>query len=183
MNVEWEKLVARKSDLIEKRFFSEKFNDRALLIGALTRNAFLNDHLDCDELKNNGTQDRFHTLGDTILDFIIFDHFAQKSKESPEIRYSPEQLNKFREIYGKNEHLHTFSKNVIELQRYVIWGSDEKAKKRWVESDWILGDLFEALIGAIYIDKGLDGVNIFVGTIKFFENMDKLFSPENRTDV
>jgi len=76
-------------------------------------------------------------------------------------------MNKFREIYGENKHLHIFSKDVLKLQRYVIWGKDEEAKERWIGSDWILGDLFEALLGAIYVDKRIDGVNKFMNKIKW----------------
>ena len=175
----WEKFVEYRSELVKNGLFSESFNDPLLLISALTRSAFVNEHRNCSQLVQNGTQDRFHTLGDKILDFVIFDHFSQKSKESPGIRYSPEQFNRFREIYGKNEHLHKFSKDVIKLQEFVIWGPDEKKepRKRWEESDTVLAHLFEALIGAIYVDMDLEGVKRFIEEIQFFEIMTRLFNP------
>jgi dsRNA-specific ribonuclease len=38
---------------------------------------------------------------------------------------------------------------------------------------------FEAFVGAIFIDKGIDEVKKFFGTIKFFETIEKLNSSKN----
>ena len=176
MAATWEEYVEEQSSPIEDKFLDgEKFNDRLLLIRALTRNAKLNEALEFHEMKANGSQIGLDTIGDTVLDFVIIDHFSQESRETSKARYSPEQLNKFREIYGTNPHLHDFSKNVIGLQQYVIWGNDEEDKKKWAENSTdLLADCFEALLGAIYLDKGIDGVKKFMKNVMFFDYMDKI---------
>jgi hypothetical protein len=54
----------------------------------------------CQELKDTGRFGGLNTIGDRILDFIIIDHFAAVNEN-----LTPEQINKYREVYGKNETL------------------------------------------------------------------------------
>ncbi|MDD1660343.1 MAG: ribonuclease III domain-containing protein [Methanomicrobiales archaeon] len=171
----WSKYVKEKSSQVENKFLGERFHDRLLLIRALTRNAKLNEEIEFPELKANGSQVGFDTIGDTILDFTIIDHFSQGSKKFERIRCSPEQLNDLREFYGNNLILHKFAKNSLKLQDYIIWGSDEKARKTWNDQRTdLLADCFEALLGAIYLDKGIKGVMKFMQKNQFFQNIDKI---------
>ena len=125
----WSKFVKEKSSQVENKFLGERFHDRLLLIRALTRNAKLNEEIEFPELKANGSQVGFDTIGDTILDFLVIDHFSQRSKKLEKIRCSPEQLNDLREFYGNNLILHKFAKNSLKLQEYIIWGVMKKPGK------------------------------------------------------
>ena len=171
----WSKFVKEKSSRAEDRFLGERFHDRLLLIRALTRNAKLNEEIEFPELNANGSQVGFDTIGDTILDFTIIDHFSQGSKKLEKIRCSPEQLNDLREFYGNNLILHKFAKNSLKLQDYIIWGGDEKARKVWNNQKTdLLADCFEALLGAIYLDKGIKGVMKFMEKTRFFQTIDRM---------
>jgi ribonuclease-3 len=175
MAISWDEYVKERSSLAESKFLGEQFNDRELLIRALTRNAVLNEKPPYEELKTNGSQIGLDTIGDTVLDFVIIDHFSRESKESLKKRYSPEELNDLREFYGNNLILHKFAKISMELQHYVIWGNDEEDKEKWnVPTTDLLADCLEALIGAIYLDKGTKGVIKFMEKIQFFKNVDKI---------
>jgi dsRNA-specific ribonuclease len=171
----WSKFVKEKSIRVENRFLGERFQDRLLLIRALTRNAKLNEEIEYPELKANGSQVGFDTIGDTILDFLIIDHFSQGSKKREKIRCSPDQLNDLREFYGNNLILHTFAKDSLKLQEYIIWGSDEITRKTWNDQRTdLLADCFEALLGAIYLDKGIRGAMKFMERTRFFPTIDRM---------
>jgi ribonuclease-3 len=174
MATPWKKYVKERSSHIEGKFLGGRFKNRELLIRALTRNAVLNEKPPYEEFKTNGSQVGLDTIGDTVLDFVIIDHFSQKPKKSLKVKYSPEDLNRFRESYGKNLNLYKFSRDTIELQKYIIWGNDEEKKEKWKTSRKALADCFEALLGAIYLDKGMDGVKKFLKKIQFFQNMDEI---------
>lgn len=175
MAAPWSKFVKETASRVENRFLGEKFGDRLLLVRALTRNAKLNEEIEYPELKANGSQVGFDTIGDTILDFLIIDHFSQKSKKRAKIRCSPEQLNDLREFYGNNLILHRFAKNTLRLQDYIIWGSDEENRKVWNEPRTdLLADCFEALLGAIYLDRGIKGTMKFMENIRFFQTIDRM---------
>ena len=175
MGSSWLKFVKEKSSQVENKFLGERFHDRLLLIRALTRNAKLNEEIEFPELKANGSQVGFDTIGDTILDFLVIDHFSQRSKKLEKIRCSPEQLNDLREFYGNNLILHKFARTSLKLQEYIIWGRDEEDKKIWNEPRTdLLADCFEALLGAIYLDKGIRGVMKFMEKTRFFQTIDRM---------
>jgi len=175
MQTSWSTYVKEKASRVENRFLGEKFGDRLLLIRALTRNARINEEVDYPELKANGSQVGFDTIGDTILDFIVLDHFSRRTRKAGKIRCSPEQLNDLREFYGNNLILHRFAKNTLKLQEYIIWGSDEETRKVWSEPRTdLLADCFEALLGAMYLDKGIKGVERFMEKTRFFETIDRI---------
>jgi len=169
--LKWKEFVKEKSHPIEE-LLGKRFKKRELLIRALTRNAVLNEETDPPELRANGSQIGLNTIGDTVLDFVIIDHFLDQAVES-RMGCSPEKLTELRKFYGNNPALHKFAKKSVKLQEDIIWGPDEITRKVWDDPKTeLLADCFEALLGAIYLDKGLDGVKLFIEKIRFFKNMD-----------
>ena len=87
----------------------------------------------------------------------------------------PQQINEFREWYGKNETLHYFARNCIHLQNYILWGPDERKQEKWDHpATCILADRFEMLIAVIYLENGVDAVKEFLKKHRFFDEIDKL---------
>ena len=83
-------------------------------------------------------------------------------------------MNDYREFYGKNETLHRFSKNCIHLQKFILWGPDERDKEIWNQPETIiLADRFEMLVGVIYLEGGIDAVKIFLNKHKFFQEIER----------
>ena len=102
--------------------------------------------------KNNATykNDTLAQLGDVILDFVIIERGFSKG-------YSKQQIDDQRKGVGKNERLYDFVKSK-KLQRFCyhqkhFYGD---ARKEDQVSSGHHDSIVEAIIGAIYLDGGLD---------------------------
>ena len=121
-----------------------KFTDPKILIKSLTHKSY--------DSKNNNEKIEF--LGDRVLGLII----AKKLLEIyPEEREGILD-KKFASLVNKKKCLEIAKK--IELEKYILV-FNPKNKKIIIE-DKIVADCLEALIGAIYLDKGLNFTEKFV---------------------
>ena len=121
-----------------------KFTDTKTLITSLTHKSY-------DSINNN---EKIEFLGDRVLGLII----AKKLLEIyPEEREGVLD-KKFASLVNKKKCLEIAKK--IELEKYILV-SNPKNKKIIIE-DKIIADCLEALIGAIYLDKGLNFTEKFV---------------------
>ncbi len=98
---------------------------------------------------------RLEFLGDRILGLIIAHHIYDRFSKETEGKLS-QRLNLL--VSGK-----TCAKvaRTIGLPPYIVLGKqarDDGAR----DSDNVLGDIMESLIGALYIDQGLDSTRAFV---------------------
>lgn len=121
-----------------------------LLSRALTHRSFLNEHPDA--LEDN---ERLEFLGDAVLDFVVgawlYNHFP----EMPE-----GDLTRMRSALVHTAQLATFAR-LINLGAALRLGKGEiQAGGR--NRDTLLCDTFEAVIGAIYLDKGISAVQSFI---------------------
>lgn len=116
------------------------FQDRDLLLVALTHRSYAG--------RNN---ERLEFLGDAILNFVageaLFQHFPQ-AREG--------QLSRLRARLVKGQTLAILARG-FELGDYLRLGSGE-LKSGGFRRESILADALEALIGAIYLDAGMDVV-------------------------
>lgn len=143
--------------------------DKERLISAIISNAFLNEDVPFEQLKNIPEEHSLATLGDFVLDYAIIANYPVNET------VTPQKINDFREQYGNNTTLHRYARDCLHLQEYIIWGSDQRAQKTWnQESTCILADRFEMLIGAIYLEKGLNAVLEFLTAHQFFKKIDDL---------
>jgi ribonuclease-3 len=95
--------------------------------------------------------ERLEFLGDSILSFVIADSLYRKFPTARE-----GQLSRLRARLVKRETLAELARE-FGLGEYLILGSGEQ-KSGGYKRDSILSDAFEAVIGAIYLEKGLDVV-------------------------
>ena len=182
----WESDVKNHVSFVEEILLPITFNSKDLLIQALMRTAKLGQiqqakkHLSEDVIKKYsriGSQDGLDTIGDIVLDYAIIKRCTKPNS-------SPKEVNDAREKYGKNCNIQQFSKECIQLQNWVIWGSDEWRTNRWrlPHNTTVLAKCFEALIGALYLDQGdeeqnkLKKVEEFLNYIHFFEKINKFYS-------
>ena len=129
------------------------FSNLSLLTRALTHRSYVNEH--SQALEDN---ERLEFLGDAVLDFIVGAWVYNRFPEMPE-----GDLTKIRSALVRNEQLAKFAR-ALDLGRALRLGRGESSsggKNR----DNLLGSVFEAIIGAIYLDAGLDAVNRFVNPI------------------
>ena len=131
------------SSYLEKKL-KLKFTDQKLLTKSLTHKSF-------DSINNN---EKIEFLGDRVLGLII----AKKLLEIyPEEREGILD-KKFASLVNKRKCLEIAKK--IELEKYILV-FNPKNKKIIIE-DKVIADCLEALIGAIYLDKGLNFSEKFI---------------------
>ncbi len=126
------------------------FNDYMLLCRALTHSSFLNEHPDAIE-----DNERLEFLGDAVLDFMIGAWLYNKFPEMKE-----GQLSKYRSALVQTATLAEFARK-IDLGQALRLGRGEYLASGKSKTA-LLCDAFEALIGALYLDQGLESVRTFV---------------------
>lgn len=117
---------------------------------ALTHSSYANEGK--KHIKNN---QRLEFLGDSVLSIIVAQHLFEH------YTYLPEgELTKLRAFLVCEKSLHQFALR-IHLGDYLVLGKGEEntgGRKR----PSILADAFEAVIGSIYLDSGLEAARTFV---------------------
>ena len=121
-----------------------KFSNQKIFIKSLTHKSF-------DSLNNN---EKIEFLGDRVLGLII----AKKLLEIYPDEREGILDKKFASLVNKKKCLE-IAKN-IELEKYILV-FNPKNKKIIIE-DKVVADCLEALIGAIYLDKGLNFTEKFI---------------------
>jgi ribonuclease-3 len=129
------------------------FNDWLILSRALTHRSYLNEHPDA--LEDN---ERLEFLGDAILDFIVGAWLYNRYPEMPE-----GDLTRMRSALVYTESLAEFARK-IGLGNAMRLGRGE-AQAGGRERSALLCDTFEAVIGALYLDSGLNAVLDFVSPL------------------
>ncbi|NOX91851.1 MAG: ribonuclease III [Gammaproteobacteria bacterium] len=115
-----------------------QFSDVALLTLALTHRS-----------KGSTNNERLEFLGDAILGFVVADLLYFQFDSVPE-----GHLSRFRASLVKKETLAELARE-FSLGDFLLLGSGE-LKSGGFRRDSILADGMEAIIGAIYLDSGLD---------------------------
>ncbi|HEX9018646.1 MAG TPA: ribonuclease III [Anaerolineaceae bacterium] len=129
------------------------FNDWLLLSRALTHRSYLNEHNDA--LEDN---ERLEFLGDAVLDFVVGAWLYNRYPEMPE-----GDLTRMRSALVYTDQLANFAR-MINLGNAMRLGRGE-AQAGGRDRPALLCDTFEAVIGALYLDSGLDAVLEFVSPL------------------
>jgi ribonuclease-3 len=130
------------------------FGDRTLLLRALTHRSYLNENPGFP-LEDN---ERLEFLGDAVLDYVsaeyLYHHF-------PEMREG--QLTSMRAALVRTETLARLAQQ-IGLSPFIRLGrGEEEAGGR--QRVAILCDAFEALIGALCLDQGLEAARSYLAAL------------------
>lgn len=126
------------------------FANISLLARALTHRSYVNENP--NSLEDN---ERLEFLGDAVLDFIVGAWVYNRFPEMPE-----GDLTKMRSAFVRNDQLAIFARS-IDLGHALHLGRGEFSSGG-NRRDGLLGSAFEALIGALYLDAGLEKVEQFV---------------------
>ena len=117
--------------------------------------------------KNN---ERLEFLGDAIINFYITQKLYENYADLQEGK-----LTRLRASLVSREFLNDLGL-AIGLSQAVKLGKGESTK-----NNSIVGNAFEAVVGAIFLDAGLDGANQFLDTL-YFEEFSKLEPLEDLKD-
>lgn len=127
-----------------------KVKDISLITRALTHRSYVNEHPDVIE-----DNERLEFLGDAVLDFVVGEWLYNHYPEMPE-----GGLTQMRSALVQTPQLADFARKIKLGNSLRLGRGESKAGGRLRNS--VLCDAFEALIGAIYLDAGLKGVNQFL---------------------
>lgn len=142
------------------------FKDRKLLALAFVHRSFVNENKDIKE-----HNERLEFLGDSVVGLLISDYLYRYLPDTPE-----GDLSYLRSRLVEAQSCVSYV-NKLDVERYLLLGRGEKMNDgRGRES--ILADLFEAILGAIYLDGGLDSAQRFV-----FKNFSKEIEEILKTPV
>lgn len=145
-------MITLESKLHEE--FEIVFSDKNLLDTAFTHTSYANEH----RLLNISHNERLEFLGDAVLQLLISQYLFKKYPEKPE-----GDLSKMRSVIVREESLAGFSRQ-CGFDDYIRLGKGEE-KSGGRDRDTILGDLFEAFLGALLLDKGVDAVEKFLNQV------------------
>ena len=127
------------------------FADETLLETAFTHTSYANEH----RLLKISHNERLEFLGDAVLQLIISEYLYTKYPKRPE-----GDLSKLRSMIVREESLAGFARDCQFDQFIKLGRGEEKSGGR--NRDTILGDLFEAFLGALLLDKGVEAVKSFL---------------------
>ncbi len=127
------------------------FKNKELLLQALTHSSYANEQ----KINKRGDYERIEFLGDAVLELVSSHYLYAKYPEKKE-----GELTKLRASMVCEPAL-AYCAQDIQLEKYLILGKGEEATGgRHRES--IIADVMEAIIGAIYLDSGLDAAKAHI---------------------
>ena len=128
-----------------------KFNNKNYLYHALTHSSYSNEN----KADSSGNNERLEFLGDAVLELTISDYIFNAYPKMPE-----GEMTKLRASVVCEPMLAKIAKQ-IDIGDKLRLGRGEAITGGRTKNS-ILADAFEALIGAIYLDSGLDSARTFV---------------------
>jgi len=127
------------------------FKDESLIRQAMTHSSFSNEQ----KIGKWDNYERIEFLGDAVLELVSSDFFYKAYPEETE-----GNLTKMRASSVCEQAL-AITARQLDLGNYMIFGKGEE-NSGGRERESIIADAVEALIGAIYLDSGLDDAKKFI---------------------
>lgn len=125
-----------------ENYFNLNFDDKELLKKALTHSSYANEH-------NCESNERLEFIGDAVLDLLMGNYLYKKFPQ-----FDEGNLTKQRAKNVCESALVEYAKK-CQLNKYLLLGKGEE-KSGGRNRVALQADAFEALIGAVYMDKGLE---------------------------
>lgn len=126
------------------------FKDQKLLTIALTHRSYLNE-----DKSSHVSNERLEFLGDSVLSLLVSTQLYTKFELYPEGK-----LTSFRSLLVKTKTLGDLSKK-LQLGEFLLMSKGEE-KSGGRNNSSLLADTFEAVLGAIYMDRGLEEAKHFL---------------------
>lgn len=135
--------------------FQEKigtdFKEQALLDNAFVHKSYVNEHRE----EGINSNERMEFLGDAVLELVVTEYLYKSYPTQPE-----GVLTNWRSALVKGKHLAQVGRD-LELGQYLkLSKGEENGGGR--DKNYILANAVEAVIGAIYLDKGYGPAKAFI---------------------
>ncbi len=150
-----------------------KINNGKLLDVALTHSSYSNEH-ECENYE------RLEYLGDAVLQLIVSEYLYKNSTDAEGV------MSKTRASYVCEKALAEYAKKVGYID-YIKVGHGQVGNV----NDTIIADIFEAILGAIYLDQGFMTAKKYIHEVvipyieegyQFFDDYKTLFQELVQTD-
>ena len=119
------------------------FKDKSLLSTAITHRSYLNEN----EGTTVGTNERLEFLGDAVLELIVSEYLFSKYPDREE-----GELTSFRAATVRTTTLAETSRELGTGEYLKMSKGEEDSGGK--DKDFLLANLFEAILGAMYMDQG-----------------------------
>lgn len=133
------------------------FQDQALLTRALTHSSHANEEADAAEDANPQHNEQVEFLGDAVLGFVTSRYLFERFPDATE-----GELSKMRAHIVSARHLLKVAK-YLKVGDYLRLGRGEERSGGRTKSA-LLVDALEALVGALYLDGGIEPARNFILT-------------------
>jgi len=127
-----------------------KFLNQNLLKQALTHRSWVNENA-----KNNGTNERLEFLGDAILEFVVSLVIYNKFPNEEEGYLTALRAN----LVNTKNLSQVAEKLNLGAEIYLSKGEEEGGGRT---NPSLLADTVEAVIGALYLDQGIEAIEDFI---------------------
>ncbi|MGX7173439.1 ribonuclease III [Enterococcus ratti] len=139
-----------------KKKYRIVFHDLNLLEQAFTHSSYVNEHRNL-QLSDN---ERLEFLGDAVLELMVSEYLYRLYPSIPEGK-----LTKTRAAIVREDSLSKFAKE-CGFDKYIMLGKGEE-NSGGRNRPALLCDLFEAFLGALYLDQGFKAAHAFLQTVVF----------------
>ena len=145
--------------------------DMSLYKNAFSHSSYVNEH----KVKND--YERLEFLGDAVLDLVVADYLYTHYKETEG------EMTKVRASYVCENANYCYATG-LGLSKYILVGHGEQ-KEGGNFKKAIVADIFEALMGAIYIDLGFSTVRnvILKVVVPYIENPNVTFFSDYKSSL
>ncbi|HKM40347.1 MAG: ribonuclease III [Patescibacteria group bacterium] len=157
-------------NVLEKKI-NIKFNNIDLLQQALVHRSFINEHSEF----SLGHNERLEFLGDAVLEIVITEYLFLNFPNQAE-----GVLTNWRASLVNTKMLYQVAKN-LDFEDYLLLSKGESRDKNSKARQSILADSVEAVIGAIYLDQGMEVVKDFV-LKNIISNLDQIIESKSYLD-
>lgn len=150
-----------------------KFTNIGYLTTALSHSSYIN------EVKLNKTEnyERQEFLGDAVLELSVSEYLFDKFSNMPE-----GEMTKLRASLVCEPTLSYIARNELDLAKYILLGKGEE-NTGGRDRDSIISDVFEAVIGAIYLDGGFEPALEFVKKYVLTDMEQKIEFVDSKTRI
>jgi len=127
-----------------------KFNNQDLLRLAFIHRSYLNESKMASE-----SNERLEFLGDSILSFVVSDHLYNTYPD-----FDEGILTNLRSLVVNTKSLAKMAKKLNFGENLMLSRGEEESGGR--ENESILANTFEAVIGALFLDQGIEAIKKFL---------------------
>lgn len=138
------------------------FSDKKILMQAFTHRSYLNEYKG-EPIAHN---ERLEFLGDAVLELVVTDFLFRKYPEKPE-----GDLTAYRAALVNTNSI-SDAASLLGMNDFLLLSRGE-AKDTGRARQYILANVFEAFIGALYLDQGYDAAQQFIAA-NLFEKTDEV---------